>query len=81
MSKPVLTDEQLQDALRPVRRKQDFHYDLGDKVKLLEIDRPGIVTGLCVDNVGIQYRVVYWNNCDRKTEWVYDQEIQPHKAT
>jgi hypothetical protein len=63
-----------------VRRRQDFKYDLEDKVKLTEINRPGIVNGMSVDNLGVQYRVCYWSDGARKQEWVYEHEIQSDQA-
>ncbi len=56
-------------------RTQVFPYDLGDKVTLTEISRPGVIKGINIDNIGVQYNVVYWNDCARRTEWVYDHEI------
>lgn len=57
-------------------RTQVFSFNLGDKVEVTEIKRPGIVVSLLVNESGVQYQVVYWNDCARRTEWVYDHEIR-----
>lgn len=53
-----------------------FDFDLEQKVKIIEIDRPGIVTGLLFEGSGTQYRVQYWDNACRKTEWLYAFELE-----
>ena len=50
-------------------------FSLGDIVMLTFINRPGIINGIRIDNLGIQYRVCYWFDGCRKSEWVYDSEI------
>jgi hypothetical protein len=54
----------------------DFAHAIGAKVLLLEINRPAIVTACMVEADGKQYRVVYWNDGQRKCEWVHDFEIE-----
>lgn len=54
--------------------------DLGDRVRLLEIDRPATVTGLMLEWKGWSYRVAFWNNGDRKELWVHDNEIEQVKT-
>jgi len=58
------------------RHTQEFVFRLNDKVKVIEIDRPGVINGMSVDALGVQYRVVYWNDCTRRSEWVYADEIR-----
>lgn len=57
-------------------RTQVFPFDLGDKVDLIEIKRPGLIKGISLDSGGAQYHVIYWNDCARRTEWVYEHEIK-----
>lgn len=57
-------------------RTQVFRFDLKDKVRLIDINRPGQVTGLLVEDTGVQYRVTFWNDSVRRVEWVYDHEIE-----
>ena len=54
----------------------EFKFNLGDRVRLAELNQPGIVEGLSVDGLGKQCRVVYWWNGERRTVWVYEQELQ-----
>ena len=49
----------------------------GDAVRLVEIDRPAVIDGITVYASGEpQYRVVYWNDGRRYSEWVYSYEIR-----
>lgn len=57
------------------RRTQSFAFNLEDKVNIVEIKRPGIVKGISIDNLGVQYQVTFWNDSSRRVEWVYDHEI------
>ena len=52
-----------------------FMYDIGDEVKVEPIKMVGRVDSLCYDALGIQYRVVYWNDGQRCSQWLYDWEI------
>lgn len=54
-----------------------FQFRLRQIVKVKELSRPGIVTGCLVDHDGISYRVAYWNNGDRKSEWLFAEELEP----
>lgn len=54
----------------------EFDYSVGDRVMLIEIDRPGVVTSLIRDNDGLQYRIVWWDNGSRKSEWLHSFEIR-----
>ncbi len=53
-----------------------FEYDLGQKVLIKEINRPGFINALLLNSSGTQYRVIYWDNCSRKDEWLYSCEIK-----
>lgn len=56
-----------------------FNFSVGDKVLLNEIQRPGVVDVLQEDNNGLMYRVAYWDCAERKTAWVYSEEISLRK--
>jgi hypothetical protein len=58
-------------------RVERFKFDLRDKVIIREVQRPGVVEALTVDYLGAQYRVVYWDNSERKTTWLHADEIDP----
>lgn len=44
------------------------------RIKCLENGR-GMITGILMDNDGIQYRIVYWHDGQRRCEWMFAQEI------
>lgn len=54
-----------------------FKYGIGDKVKLTALEQLASVDAMMIDSSGAQYRVVYWINCERKTTWVYEWELEP----
>lgn len=60
-----------------MRKIVEFDYDVGDQVKIVEIDRNGCVDGMALDNLGKQYRVIYWNDGTRNSTWLYPWEIKP----
>jgi len=57
------------------RKTQNFEFNIGDGVMIHAIETQGLVDGMSVDKLGIQYRVVYWNQGRRYSEWVYSGEI------
>lgn len=57
-------------------RVEHFRFNLEDKVIIREIQRPGVVEALTVDFLGPQYRVVYWDNSERKTAWLKVDELE-----
>ncbi len=56
-------------------RTEQFKFDLNDRVLINEIQRPGKIDGLMIDYLGPQYRVVYWDNSERKVAWLNAEEI------
>ena len=54
----------------------EFRFDIGAKVRVKELGRPGVVDSLMVDGMGLQYRVTYWDNGERKSAWVYAEELE-----
>ena len=53
-----------------------FKFELRQKVLVKEIQRPGRVEAVTVDFLGPQYRVIYWDNSERKTVWMFEDEIE-----
>lgn len=53
-----------------------YAHSLGAKVTIVETEHPAIVTGLLTDSCGSQYRVVWWNNGERKQDWLYEYELK-----
>ena len=54
----------------------ELKYSLLEKVRLIEIDRPGFVDSIIIDSIGIQYRVCHWFEGERRTVWCHEQEIE-----
>jgi hypothetical protein len=52
-----------------------FKYSIGDKVHLSQIDRPGVVSALLQDSESNQYRVIWWWDGVRRSEWLYEFEL------
>lgn len=52
-----------------------FQFTLRQKVKIVEIDRPGFVVACLHDSEGEVYKVMYWCNGERKTEWAFAEEL------
>lgn len=52
-----------------------FEFDLNSRVLINEVQRPGSVDSLMVDYLGVQYRVSYWDNGDRKSVWLKGDEL------
>lgn len=54
----------------------ESNYDIGQEVTIKAISMKGKVDSISWDKNGIQYRVVYWNDCCRNLVWMYDWEIE-----
>ena len=52
-----------------------FKYGIGDLVKVMAIDVYGAVDSMSVGTGGEMYRVVYWNDGERNSVWMYEGEI------
>jgi len=57
----------------------EFEYEIGNRVHIKSIDTIGTVDSLMVDIEGKMQRIVYWNDCQRYSVWMYDWEIEPCK--
>lgn len=51
-------------------------FKLGDRVIIKEIQRPGRVEAIMLDGLGIQYRIALWDNSERKSTWLYADELE-----
>lgn len=71
MSTPFI----MPDQPKPPGRLEQFKFDLNDRVVINEVQRTGKIEALMIDFLGPQYRVVYWDNSERKTCWVQAEEI------
>lgn len=55
--------------------KIEFKFALKESVVVLAIGMVGTVDSVSRNINGEQYRVVYWNDGERRQEWLYDWEI------
>lgn len=51
-------------------------YQLGDRVIIKEVQRPGRVEAIQMDGLGLMYRVCYWDNSKRESTWLYADELE-----
>lgn len=56
--------------------KHKLLFDLGDKVKIKEIDLNSVVQEINIAIYGIKYLVRYFYNAEIKTFWAYGNEIE-----
>lgn len=54
-----------------------FDYSLQQEVTIIALKAKGFVTGLLKDGDNLNYRVVYWWDGVRKSDWLYPHEITP----
>jgi hypothetical protein len=54
----------------------EFEFNLGDKVMIKEIQRPGRIEMIHIDCLGVQYRVAYWDNSKRESNWLFADEVE-----
>jgi hypothetical protein len=55
--------------------KIDFKYNIKDNIKIKSINMLGLVVGYFYGESGIQYQVAYFADNERKTSYVYPEEI------
>lgn len=55
---------------------KDFGFEIGQQVTIIPIDVLGRVDAVMHEMDCVQYRVVYWLDSRRVSEWVYGYEIK-----
>ena len=55
--------------------KIDFKYNIKDNIKIKSINILGLLIGYFYGENGIQYQVAYFYDGERKTSYVYPEEI------
>ena len=58
----------------------DLKYSIGDPVRIIELNRPGLVISIWILPKGIKYEVRYFWNGEAKEVYFYNHEIKPEKA-
>ncbi|KVU48213.1 hypothetical protein WK69_10925 [Burkholderia ubonensis] len=56
--------------------KRDFGFHLGQTVNIVEAGIRARIDAVMDSFDGIQYRVCFWADSCRRTEWVYANEIE-----
>jgi len=59
------------------KRSVEYSFDIGDRVIIAAISMQGRVDSMMTSKDGDEYRVVYWNDGQRHSAWLYDWEIEP----
>ena len=57
-------------------RTVKFVHDIADEVHINAINVLGRVDSMSIDQNGIMYRVVYWDDGQRYSQWMYDWELK-----
>lgn len=52
-----------------------LQFEIGQKVMIREVQRPGRVDMVQIDSIGVQFRVAYWIDGERKNTWLYFDEL------
>jgi len=60
-------------------RTVNYKYDIGERVRIIDVEAFGRVDSLSTDIRGELYRVVFWMNGNRQNAWMYDWELEPIK--
>ena len=50
-------------------------FDIGQRVRISELDRSGVVTEIYYNEFGVQYRVRYFDNAAPQTVTFYEREL------
>jgi hypothetical protein len=59
-----------------VKQLVEFEFEFQQEVTIKQIETKGHVIARMQDSTGIQYHIAYWNNGERKTEWMYRWELK-----
>lgn len=54
----------------------EFKFHVGQELRLREIDVPARVDAVMVSGEATEYRVVYWWDGARRSQWVYEHELR-----
>ena len=58
-----------------MKRLETFDFNIGDKVIINEVQRPGKIEALRIDFLGVQYLVGFWDNSQRQSAWLGADEL------
>jgi hypothetical protein len=75
-----MIDKEYSQDKHPQAQTVTIHYAVTERVKIKELDRPGVVIGVFMDGSKIQYRVRYFYQGEAKEVYFYDWEIESSGA-
>jgi len=55
---------------------REVRFVIGQKVNILDLDRPGRVISIWITKVGIQYQVRYFDDATAKEVYFFEDEIR-----
>jgi len=64
-----------------VEMRIKFRYSIQEEIHILAIDTPGHIDAVLFDSNGPQYRIIYWNDGERYSKWLYRWEIADCKPS
>ena len=65
--------------IKIIMKTVNFKYDIGESVKILDINTIGQIDSLSISIDGEMYRVVFWINGNRNQIWMYEWELTSNK--
>ena len=57
------------------RMRMEFAFDIGDIVRVCDLQRTGRVLSIQIDGLGISYNVRYFDNAEAKNVWFLEAEL------
>jgi hypothetical protein len=52
-----------------------IRWEIGERVRIPELERPAIVLSVWINKAGTQYEVAWFDNGDRKTAYMLEAEL------
>ena len=52
-----------------------LEYELHKKVKIDALNRPGVIVGIYIGDLGVQYQVRYFDNAEPRTLYFFPWEL------
>jgi len=53
-----------------------MRFNLKEKVRIVELNRTGIIKSIFISESGTQYQVRYFDNAEAKTIYFYEEELE-----
>jgi len=59
-----------------MEKKYDIVFFILDHVHIIQLDRPGRVIGIWIGRGAIEYQVRYFDNCEARTVYFFEDELR-----